>query len=205
MKLFLVSLLAAVCLSAAHAEDAQTVTIPLSDMWAYRDPAMQHITSLDPPVNEHPLCEEIRHAINPAHLQEKPKTAFVVTGGPSEALINAHDVIVNRNAMQSEFTAGEPLTLIFMSYSGFHMSLKPVEMRAGKDNVNEIEVNYFVRVSGRGDTEDYFALIPLGKPSAGVYRVVVQQVPGTSDTRPNGPEPIIPRAVVSPGFTFTVK
>jgi hypothetical protein len=91
---------------------------------------------------------------------------------------------------------------VFMSYSGFHMSLKPVELRKG--NVNEIAVNYFVKMSGRGDAQEYFALIPLGKLSAGLYRVVIEQVP-TSDTRPKGPEPVIPRAVVSPGFTFTVK
>jgi hypothetical protein len=203
MKLFLVSLFAAVCLSAAHAEDAQTVTIPLSDMWGYRDPAMQHVTSLDPPVMEHPLCEEIMYAINPAHMQERPKTAFVVTGSPGEALIKAHDVILKKQPMESEFATDVPLTLVFMSYSGFHMSITPVELRKG--NVSEIAVNYFVKMSGRGDAEDYFALIPLGKLPAGLYRVIVKQVPGTSDYRPNGPEPIIPRAVVSPGFTFTVK
>ena len=203
MKLFLVSLLAAVCLSAAHAEDAQTVTIPLSDMWAYRDPAIRSIASIDPPADDCPLSQEIGKTLNPASMQDRPKTVFVVTGSPSEALIKAHDVIVNKKPMQSEIVTDEQLTLVFMSYTIFHISLKPVELRKG--DVNEITVSYFVKMSGRGDGQDYFALIPLGKLSAGLYRVAIEQVPGTSDTRPNGPEPIIPRAVVSPGFTFTVK
>ena len=203
MKLFLVCLLSAVFLSAAHAEDAQTVTIPLSDMWGYGDRSMQPIASIDPPADTCPLSKEIVRVIYLLPGQEKPKTAFAVTGAPSEALIMAHDVIVNKKPMQSEFAADESLTLVFMSYTGFHMSLKPVELRKG--NVNEIAVNYFVKMSGRGDTEDYFALIPLGKLPAGLYRVIIEQVPGTADTRPKGPEPVITRAVVSPRFTFTVK
>jgi hypothetical protein len=204
MKLFLVSLFAAVCLSAAHAEDIETVTIPLSDMWAYRDHEIQPVTTLDPPTDDYPLTKEILNVLAPEWLKEKPKSAFVVTGSPSEALIKAHDVIVNKKPMQSEFAADESLTLVFMSYSGFHMSLKPVELRKGK-NRNEISVNYFVKMSGRADAQEYFALIPLGKLPAGLYRVVIEQVAGTSDTRPKGPEPIIPRAVVSPGFTFSIK
>jgi hypothetical protein len=201
MKLFLVSLFAAVCLSAARAEDAQTVTIPLSDMWGYRDLEMQPVTSLDPPTDDYPLTKAILYVLAPEWRKEKPKTAFAVTGSPSEALIKAHDVIVNKKPMQSEFATDEPLTLVFMSYSGFHMSIKPVELRKG--NVNEIAVNYFVKMSGRGDAQEYFALIPLGKLPAGLYRVIVKQVHGTSDGRPN--TLIVDRAVVSPGFTFTVK
>jgi hypothetical protein len=198
MKLLLVSLFAAVCLSAAHADEA--VTIPLSDMWAYEDPAIQSTASIDPPADDAPLSQKIGITLNPASMQEKPKSAFIVTGSPSEALIKAHEVIVKKQPTQSEFATDEPLTLVFMSYSGFHMSLKPVELRKG-----EITVNYFVKMSGRGDAQEYFALIPLGKLPAGTYRVLIKQVPGSSDSRPNVPAPIVPRAVVSPGFTFTVK
>jgi hypothetical protein len=200
MKLFLVSLFAVACLSVAHADEA--VTIPLSDMWAYEDPAIQSTASIDPPADDAPLSQEIGITLNPASMQEKPKSAFIVTGSPSEALIKAHEVIVKKQPTQSEFATDEPLTLVFMSYSDFHMSLKPVELRKG--NPNEIVVKYFVKMSGRGDAQEYFALIPLGKHQAGSYRVIVKQVPGTTDGRPNVPQPIIPRAVVSPGFSFEI-
>jgi hypothetical protein len=202
MKLFLVSLFAAVCLSATHAEDIQTVTIPLSDTWGYGDRSMQSTASIDPPANTCPLSKETGDVIFSPPTQERPKTAFAVTGSPSEALIKAHDVIVKKMPMQSEFTTDEPLTLVFISYTGFHMSIKPVELRIGH-NISEIAVNYFVKMSGRGDEQVYIALIPPGKLSAGLYRVVIKQVHGTSDARPN--TLIVDLAVVSPGFTFTVK
>jgi hypothetical protein len=144
----------------SHAEP-ETVTIPLSDMWGFRDLEMQPVTSLDPPTDDYPLTKAILNVLAPEWLKEKPKTAFAVTGSPSEALIKAHDVIVNKKPMQSEFATDEPLTLVFISYTGFHMSIKPVELRKG--NVNKIAVNYFVKMSGRGDAQEYFAWIPLGR------------------------------------------
>jgi hypothetical protein len=184
---------------------AQVVTIPLSAMLSAGEnssdllPAMPSTASIDPPADYCPLSQEILRALDSTSRQERPKTAFVVTGSPREALVKAHDVVVNQKPMQSEFAAYDSLPLVFMSYSGFHMSLKPVELR--KDS-NEIVVNYFVRMSGRGDASNHFILIPLGQLSAGSYRVVIDQVPGTSGIRP---ERMLLGIIVSPGFTFTVK
>jgi hypothetical protein len=194
-------------------------------MWGYRDPAMKQLTSVDPraqsddfEVQMNSFCNEIADVLEPSIIEKpKPKTAFVVTGGPGKALVHAHDVIVNQRPIKSEFATDDQPTLVFWSDSGFHMSLKPVKLRLNQDpeNINEIEVDYYVMMRGTMDEENYFAMIPLGQLPAGEYRVIVKQVRGTSAGWPEsgitktgvrvGPVPLVPKALVSPGCVFIVR
>jgi hypothetical protein len=212
LKLLLTALLAVARVTTARAEEPKTVTIPPTAMWSIRDPAMTPFRSMypapDPQAPEPPdLCGDIEKVLDPFSGKDRPKSAFIVIGSPKEALLRAHGVIADKMPMQMQFTTTEPLTLVFMSYSGFHMSLKPVELRLNQTNGsgNEIEVDYFVKMKGTGDMENYFALIPLGKLPEGTYQVIVKQVLGTREGLPDSFAPLVARATASPGFLFTVK
>jgi hypothetical protein len=194
---------------------AHTVTIPLIEMWSRgmsdedlfpptKSPAlMQSTAAIDPPAESSPLSSGILGELSQPTKPYMDRIGFVVTGTPREALVKVHDVVANKQPRQSEFTTDDRLTLAFMSYNGFHMTLEPVEVRKG--GINEVVVHYFVLMTGRNDYVNWFVLIPLGQLPAGTWHVAIDQVPGISDANRNGPEPIIPRVSVSSGFVFTVK
>lgn len=176
-------------------EEADTVTIPLDQIWAIAMSGTHDIRELEPekfgertrslPSEEQAkLFEESKFlqfqvALNKS-LPSKGNFAppgFVVLGTGREALDGACDVFVSGQRPSESFPNDSNVTLIFFSYRcGQYVRLDGVERR-GKT----IEVKYRF-VSSNSDFTGHLALIPLGKLPVGKYRAEIIQLPGGKDS-----------------------
>ncbi len=175
--------LSLVFVTAAAANDEPVVEIPLDQIWAAQMPGTRDVHTLDPrrfdPLIKS-LVRPIRLSLNPEWQIESGKpqrpvagTGFAVMGSGRIALEHAHKVLVEKKPPQKSFPAGSDISVVFFSYqAGTYVHLHQVE-RQGK----VIEVRYqFVPHTSR-NMSVHFALIPLGKLSAGKIRVNVVQSP----------------------------
>jgi hypothetical protein len=168
-------------------EQAESITIPLERIWAYRMPGARDIDGL---VSELAKmnCEsnsqnsngvsrkKLWSSIATSLMEESPfwpgqgKTArpgFVVSGKAVEALEGARSVIVRGDRPHESIVAGNKISIVFFSYQfANYVHLQRVE-RTG----STIDVRYrFVQPINRIQTV-HIALIPLGRLLPGDYRV----------------------------------
>lgn len=210
-------LLLAVVLGCSVCHGDEAVEIPLSEIWGYRIPGTRNIEDLEPETNSSSLTREeslrgslvhqIRRSLNSNRRHQNQRLAgasFVVVGTNSEALKNAHAVLVAGESRSETFSKNDELTLVFYCYEyGRYVRL---------DNVlreeNEIRVQYHFLAHNTLNMSTHFALIPLGKMSSGTVNVRIEQL---SEEGPDwGPsataiDPDMLRQIVCSSATFKIQ
>ncbi len=150
--------------------DAKPVTIPLKDIWAFQMPDTRSVRELE----EVParagygtFVYEILSALGSA----KTADAFVVPGTPSDALQNAHAILVKGTNVT--LSSGDEVSVIFFSYQfDNYVHITQVE-RIG----NTIKIHYRFVPHFSKELTSHFAIIPLGKLSKGKYQVEILNDP----------------------------
>lgn len=178
-------------------EQANTVTIPLDQIWAIFMPGTQDLHTLEPEVfsSEASKLPPDVHAqrareslINQigAHLQPEPadkpgpakknpnpRPAFAVLGTGREALQAAAAVFAQGQKPQQSFPEGSEISVVFFSYqAGSRVQLVKVE----REN-NVIQIRYRFFADGLTAATSHIALIPLGDLPVGKYQVEITQSP----------------------------
>ena len=164
---------------AALADTPDTINIPLVEIWGYNLAGTRPIRELEPETASIQAlghsASEIRHflATKPKG-QIKARSGFVVPGSGSEALRQAHAVLVG-NKEPNVVAASDPVSLIFFSHqAGFSVELCGVTR-----NKNHVEIQYQLTPQKAGVLRASFAVIPLGTLPSGNFSVKpIQQLEG---------------------------
>ncbi len=158
---------------------ADSVEIPLKDIWALDMPGTQDIRKLEATATSKdekndadlPLISRIRGAT--AKPRGEPREAFAVLGSGIDALRRAASDMAGETKPQESFPAGSDVSLVFFSYTtGMYVYLDKVERRG-----NFFEIKYHFVPHLTKEMTDHFALIPLGAIESGVYSVDIVQSP----------------------------
>lgn len=194
-------------------DNAEAVTIPLDEIWAYEMPGTRSVRRLEPQQNyvQLPTLDElirdslvarIQHVLlNRPNDGKSAGPAFVVSGHGKEALKNAADVITKKAEAPGILPPNVNLTLIFYSYScGRYVWIDSV-----RRSTNQIVINYRFVSHRTNESTAHFALIPLGKLRKGIVQVEVKQLPPSSIDRFARVSPMPdPKRVVCDSFSFQV-
>jgi hypothetical protein len=195
---------------------AQSATIPLDEIWGYNLPGTRDIRGIPFPEQQHGIgqtfaflnqqrdynIEQIRLALAMKPPGEKASPGFVVSAQPDSRMLMAVYAHVRgkpnpfRNYPEGEYT------LVFFSHPlSYYARLREVK-REG----NEITVLYQFEPHTTPEATAHFAMIPLGKLTAGEYHVDYRQIPLDEKYREMGFEPVHPEAAefISRDFSFTV-
>jgi hypothetical protein len=180
----------------AEGTDSQCVTIPLDRIWALEMPGSRDIRQLEPEVfgksvNELPvqvreqrisdsLINKITSVLEREpgveHIQPEkaiPRNGFAVEGNGKDALRAAYDVLAEKGEPQKSFSPNGDITLVFFTYpAGCLIELHQVDHRN-----KLIQLRYRFVSTGLSMSTEQLTLIPLGRLSAGEYRVEMIQTP----------------------------
>jgi len=174
--------LAAGCANAEDAsenpDNAETVVIPLDQIWALDMPGTKSIRKLEAEAQPELLLgispEERRGARSrtlwtdiavslaseSTDWPSKGQTArsgFAVLGIGKEAFQNAHKILVKGEQPQRSFVAGDKVSLVFFSYGmGAYVHIREV-----KKSGHEIEIGYRFAIPSDKIRSVHMALIPL--------------------------------------------
>lgn len=203
------------CCSTSYAEEA--VEIPLSEIWGHKSFGTRDIKDLEPSIDtsslskdevfQRSLVQQIRRSLN-SYRRHKNKgnagTAFVVTGTGSEALKNAHAVLVEGRKRSESFSKDSELTLVFYCYEyGRYVRLDNVSQSG-----SNVKIRYHFIAHNTGNMSTHFVLIPLGKMPAGTLQIDIEQLPGEGpDWGPKAAEISgeLLRSLVCRPTTFTIR
>jgi hypothetical protein len=195
----------------------QPKTIPLDQIWGYNLPGTRDIAGI--PFPEKPQgvgqtlavltrereynIEQIRIALATKSPSKTAGAGFVLPFKvDSHTLSGVLSPLRGKpNPFQREFPEGE-FTLVFFSHPlSYYARLRKVEKEG-----NEITVHYQFEPHTTPEATVHFALIPLGKLSAGKYHVTYKQEPIDKQYREIGFEPVHPDAaeIVCRDFSFKV-
>jgi len=203
------------CALAAPNEEAEIVTIPLDQIWAYDMPGTRDIRELEPKRDirnlthrEYILGSFVNQII--VLLSKVPKegekagVAFVVVGTGEKALNNTHAVIVQNKMKQPErsMPRNVDLSLVFYSYAtGWRVHISSVERST---TIITVKYQFIAQSIGHFGTSR-FAIIPIGKLTQGTKQVKIEQVPPVdAEGQPAKPFPN-PIRFVCDSFSFLVR
>jgi hypothetical protein len=215
IRILAISVLWLFICSSSRAEDA--VEIPLSEVWGHKIGGTRDIKDLEPEIDssslskneifERSMIQRIRRSLS-SYRRSKNKgfagTAFVVTGTGSEALKNAHAVLVAGHQRAESFSKDSELTLVFYCYeSGRYVPLDSIT-REG----NDITVQYHFAAHNTANMSTHFALIPIGKMSPGTVHINIEQLDGVGpDWGPKAAaiDPKLVRQIVCDSTSFNIE
>jgi hypothetical protein len=150
------------------------------------------------------LVLPIEHAMQSQPIGEKVGPGFAVEGIGRESLRGIYDVLAKGEKPKESFTEDSDLSLVFFTSKKQPSVVLDQVTRKG----NLIEIRYVLVQSGRGAMTWQFALIPLGKLSAGEYRVdIIRSREREDDYNRRGFPPVDPKRepfIVSGPFSFVV-
>jgi hypothetical protein len=149
------------------------------------------------------LFFDIERTLWPFPSEEKDaRKGFAVGGREVEALRQVHDILVKGKEPEESFLASSEISVVFFSYQGRRfVHLNRVDRRG-----REIDIGYRFVPHETEDMTVHFALIPLGKLSAGEYQVNVVQSPMARKYRRHH-EPTsgaLARRIVCNSFSFSI-
>ena len=185
--------------------------IPLDQIWAYDMPRTRDVRELEPKANPTLSIEELTRRLDVWKilkvLKDRPSegetagSAFVVLGVGKEALKNAEAVFSSGKDTRKVLPADTELSLVFYSYMcGRYVRLVSVER-----SPNQITVKYQFVAHQTENMSTHFALIPLGKLSAGTFQVKIEQLEPI-DEQGRSVAPISnPQRLVCDSFSFDVQ
>jgi len=187
-------------------QHGQPITVPLKSIWGghLQGNRMFGQFDLDMPPGLAPslLGVDIDKALaTPPADAAKP--GFVVLGKSGEALLGAHAVLVENKKPLAPIPANSEVSLVFFTYaSDFSAHLHDVEVDG-----HDITVRYQFVPETIKDLKSTYALISLGKLSAGDYHVAMTQLPMDQKYIQRGSKPPsdedVHRLVCQP-FAFSV-
>jgi hypothetical protein len=161
-------------------KDAETVTIPLDQIWAYKLPGTRDIQVLE---SEHkkltgkalldPISVAWAERAEKLKWKNLTRPGFAVQGKGAAALAAAKSIIVEGKNPQSSFPSTADITIVSIAEPVKGARIRPhkVSHQGGTIRI-EYELDQVLGGSGRLN----LALIPLGKMSKGKYRVEFTQV-----------------------------
>jgi hypothetical protein len=190
-----------------EASRTQPVTIPLKSIWGGRlqGTRMFGQFDLDMPAGlaPTPLGVDIDKALSTAPAAVA-KPGFVVLGKSGEALLGAHAVLAENKKPLEPIPADSEVSLVFFAYgSDFSAHLHDVEVDG-----HNITMRYQFVPESIKEMKPTYALISLGKLSAGDYHVAMTQLPMDQKYIQRGITPTSDADVhrlVCQSFDFTVK
>jgi len=200
------------CARAADGDEkpnkAETVVIPLDQIWALNMPGTRLLTpERNGPQfvsNEGPTVEEIFFFIQKMEYNKQLPPAFAVLGTGIEALNHANDVLARRQKRRINFTADEAMSLFFFARGRHeHVYLRKVERMPGKICIQYQFVPYLIGPQ----TTIHFAMIPIGKLPIGEMKVEMIGLP--MEKQPYNstyklPSQDLGSQIVSPSFQIIV-
>jgi hypothetical protein len=184
--------------------DAEAITIPLDQIWAYDMPGTRDIQKFERHGHSE-LLEAIRRTLSTRPPQGKTARAgFAVVGDGPDALPDIHAVLVEGKKPRENFPPDSDLTLVFFSYQfGFYVHLHSVSLRG-----DFIEIQYRFVPHKTKEVTEHFALIPVGKLRPSKVQVDVLQLPMAQEFASAGWKPVnddVVRRIVCQSFSFVVK
>lgn len=200
----------------APAEGATLV--PLDQIWGYRMPGTRDVRELDgelgkdQPLSEAPSNRIVRWLMGRAprelppglgpRTQLRADRGFVVIGEGAKSLQAAWDRLIRPRQDREGVGAGSKVTLVFFA----HPAPGYVHIQGVEWVNDEIAVKYRIVPHETMESTAHFALIPLGTPKEGEYRVRMIQLPTPKDVL-GGREidPAVVRRTVCGDFTFFVR
>lgn len=174
-------LICCVVVIVAYAEttsrQAETVTIPLKNIWAHEMPGTRDVHELEKAALPANQAASLDNQIGDALLfVPKGKTTakgFAVDGTEKEALSKALAAFVKKQQPRQAFAANTQVFVFFFSHSfGQYVHLDNVERRE-----KTIKIAYRFVPHETKQLTAHYALIPLGKLPAGKYRVDIVRLP----------------------------
>jgi hypothetical protein len=196
----------------AAEESAESVEIPLKEVWALDIPGTRDVRELQeipqlPPgkeLFEKSLIARIILELG-TDLPQEVKPGFAVPGVGLEALQQMHDALVKDRERLKSFRQDDQITIAFFSYTfGQYLRLDGI---ARSDDAITIKYHFVAHASL--DSTVHFALIPLGALPSGDYEVFLERqatkTSGVLDAKGAifiDPD-LLKRAVCGP-FSFTV-
>lgn len=165
-------------------DGAESVEIPLKEVWGFRMPGTQPIRAGmvdDPaggpmrwPSQEARLMEEIRRSLRIRRLNgniQPSAPGFAVSGKGLGTLHQVHDVLVAGMEPTGSLSLKEEVTVVFFSYDfSKYVQMTHVEL-SGK----QLEINFQYGVHTSKNLSCHLALIPLGKLPPGEYHVAINR------------------------------
>jgi len=207
-----------VFVTAGEVRGNDAVTIPLDEVWGYRMPGTKDIVDIEPNSDsfktmlareriKNSLVTNTRWRLN---SNFKPKnradvgTAFVVPMIDLEALKEANAIIAGEKKRAEQLPAGQPLTLVFYSFScGRNVRLDKITKSEG-----EMVLEYHFHIHGELTSSPYFALIPIGIFPPGNVNIKIKRLPETEGKNVWGTFPPLDakesRRIVCDSFVFKV-
>jgi len=155
---------------------AETVVIPLEEIWAYNMPGTRDVLTLDrDQVPQRPLG--IRVGGPPSFISDKGKKiagpGFVVIGTGMEAWLATHAKLPEGQKYPETFPFGSELSVVFFSHGfNYYVHLLRVERQG-----NVITIRYRFIPHKTDDFSAHFALISIGQLPPGRVEVKVIRSP----------------------------
>jgi len=206
-------------------EQADTLTIPLDQMWAFDMPGTEDIRELEPAIlrknlQKLPTAEQfklLRKAIiskiaeslsteAPSWPREggKAEKGFAASGSSVEVVHRAFAALVDGDAPRATFSTDDRIHLFFFSHSfESYVYIRQVVQRG-----NAIEIRYSVVPHTERHVTPNFAIIPLGNLPAGKYDVTIIPLPLDQKYKQAGFKPMSEdwlRRMVCGSFSFDVE
>jgi hypothetical protein len=201
-------------------EQADTVTVPLDQIWAYDMPGTRDVRELEPehfgervrslPGREQSRLlhdsetQQIRQALPFLLGDKQAKPGFVVLGTDDESLHQAYLVLVKNQKPRSSFPVHSRVWLVFFSHQfGAYVHLQNVERQGANITIFYQFVPHKTEV-----VTEHFALIPLHNLPPGRFHVEVVQAPMDRALIEQGSTPVDRdkgRQVVCQPFSFSVE
>jgi hypothetical protein len=169
----LVLLAIVLCSAVGHREDS--VEIPLDQIWALDMPGTRDVRELDPrqDLRETAISRIGGKLLRGIDERAKAGPCFLVAGEGKEALSNAAKVIVEGKSPTKTFPPNKDASLVFYAYPapGY------VHLHSVRRSDSTVTIKYQVVIHRSLNVTAHFALIPLGKLSAGQVSVETVEVP----------------------------
>jgi len=185
---------------------AETVVIPLDQIWAYDMPGTRDILTLDrEQVPQRPLGNRVG---GPSSFisHEGKKVAgpgFAVLGTGMEAWFATHEKLPEGQKYPESFPFGSEISVVFFSHgAGSYVHLHRVERQG-----NVITIRYRFVPHLTRNLSSHFALIPIGKLPAGKVRVEIIRSPIEKRIAEGGSQSVSvedERQIICKSFSFSI-
>lgn len=230
LAVFVTVVLLAFSVCRAKESDSEKITIPLDDIWTNTSVGPKRLRDLEPDLliyrdtpekikqystpeaiaevrrraAKESLVLPIERAMQSRPIGEKVGPSFAVEGIGRESRRGIYDVLVKGEKPKESFTEDTDLSLVFFTSKKQPSVILDQVTKKGK----VIEIRYVLVPSGLGAMTGQFALIPLGKLSAGEYRVdIIRSREKEDDFNQRGFPLVDPKRepfIVSGPFSFVV-
>jgi len=187
--------------------EAETVVIPLDQIWAYGMPGTQDILSLDrDQVPQKPLGTRVGGP--PSFIVHKGEKiagpGFAVLGTGMEAWLATHAKLPEGQKSPDAFPFGSELSVVFFSHGfGQYVHIHRVEQQG-----NVITIRYRFVPHLTKNRSNHFALVPVSGLQPGEVQVNIVRSPREKEWRAGEQEQVSAvweRRVVCKSFSFSIE